>query len=375
MLRVTAIILEKAVTEIMMENEVNALAFATKMEELLKIVLRDASLATFRLALTPTESGCEGELYLLFPGDLLRLEGLLKEEFLVDNEASKPVHDVEEKGELALATYQFSLKAPRDTLREWRSYSGKICRLQVGTVLQGACDAMNSALGMSGEEEGKTLRKLARMNALLEEAEEGYRILMEQGKGVAGERGSSFFESSGGEHPLQVPSDNGPMTGLSGSDTEKQDPDQQGGQPVPESSDGSRESGLDLASLRLFFNTHAGWLERWEKLARERAIPVKQSAAPRQEEALRNLALLLQTAEVKNLEALEEELGNLGEGQLGLRLDSLRQTFGEEIDTWDIDPFSLIFLVLLDVKWDILKDKDLEGLGIKAAMERIRSSH
>jgi hypothetical protein len=165
------------------------------------------------------------------------------------------------------------------------------------------------------------------------------------------------------------------MTGLSGSDTEKQDPDQQGGQPVPESSDGSRESGLDLASLRLFFNTHAGWLERWEKLARERAIPVKQSAAPRQEEALRNLALLLQTAEVKNLEALEEELGNLGEGQLGLRLDSLRQTFGEEIDTWDIDPFSLIFLVLLDVKWDILKDKDLEGLGIKAAMERIRSSH
>lgn len=342
--------------------------FAERMEDLLKALIADASILTFRLFLHPDENGgCRGEVDLLFPSDLQRLDDLLRAEFNVDNGLSQAVGDVEEKGELALADYVFSLASPRSDLREWLPFADRRCRLQVGTVLQGACDVLNASLGLSeGGASPKLVRKLARMNALLEEAEEGYRILLSQAGARPQEerRGWAAAGASGDVDERIISSEEEQTLGLSRKAS--------GDESLPERSLSASDR-PDLASLRLFFNAHASWLETWERLATERGIVLSRPPLAQQEETLRGLARLLEAAEIDNFRSLEEQFLALDESALGARLDSLRRTFGEKLDTWKIDPYGLVFLVFLDVHWDTLKGKDLDALGIKAAMDKIRS--
>ncbi len=343
-------------------------AFADRVEDLLKELVDDISIPIFRFFMVPEEGGgCRGELYLLFPDDLHRVDALLREEFSVDNDASETVNQAEEKGELALAEYLFSLKAPRGALREWKPFEGKQCRLRIGTVLQGASDALNVCLKFNDEStaDPKALRKLVRMNALLEEAEEGYRILVKQaGQPVPEEGKKDFFSSSDEKEELRSSSDEGLNALYSRSDVES----------ATEEEISPAADRVDLASLRLFFSTHVSLLELWEKQAAQREIAVVHPPVSRQEESLRGLALLLNAAEIKDTFSLEKELKELDATALGARLDTLRHTFGEAMDAWEIDPYALVFLVLLDVKWEVLKDKDLDEMGIKAVMERIRGS-
>ncbi len=342
--------------------------FAERMEELLKALIADASILTFRLFLHPDENGgCRGEVDLLFPSDLQRLDDLLRAEFDVDDGLSQAVGDVEEKGELALADYVFSLAAPRADLREWLPFAGRRCRLQVGTVLQGACDVLNASLGLSegGAASPKLVRKLARMNALLEEAEEGYRILLSQaGVRSREERRERAFPSvSDDADDRRISSEEEQTLGLSRNGGDESQPER----PL------SASDRPDLASLRLFFSAHASWLETWERLASQRGISLARPPLAQQEETLRGLARLLEAAEIDDFRSLEEQFLALDEATLGARLDSLRRTFGEKLDAWKIDPYGLVFLVFLDVHWDTLKEKDLDALGIKAAMDKIRS--
>ena len=55
------------------------------------------------------------------------------------------------------------------------------------------------------------------------------------------------------------------------------------------------------------------------------------------------------------------------------QLKSIHDTFGSDNKNinWRMDPFSALFLLVLNFKWDILKDKDLNELKIKQGSDRI----
>ena len=57
----------------------------------------------------------------------------------------------------------------------------------------------------------------------------------------------------------------------------------------------------------------------------------------------------------------------------GLRqLRTILETFGRGNNIkWRVDPFSALFLLVLNFKWENLKDKDLVKLNIKKGSDRI----
>ena len=60
------------------------------------------------------------------------------------------------------------------------------------------------------------------------------------------------------------------------------------------------------------------------------------------------------------------------EDDRGLRqLQAVWENFAHKNVGWRMDPFSALFLLVLNFKWDILKDKDLAKLNIKRGSDRI----
>ena len=52
------------------------------------------------------------------------------------------------------------------------------------------------------------------------------------------------------------------------------------------------------------------------------------------------------------------------------QLKTIHDTFRDN-NNWRVDPFSALFLLVLNFRWDDLKDKDLVKLNIKKGSDRI----
>ena len=64
-------------------------------------------------------------------------------------------------------------------------------------------------------------------------------------------------------------------------------------------------------------------------------------------------------------------LDDMDNDDKGVRqLKTLHDSFSGN-KTWRVDPFSALFLLVLNFRWDILKDKDLTALNIKKGSDRI----
>ena len=73
------------------------------------------------------------------------------------------------------------------------------------------------------------------------------------------------------------------------------------------------------------------------------------------------------TDDVKKFLA-DMEIDNKGLQQLR----TIHDTFKQDNKNWRMDPFSALFLLVLNFKWDELKNKDLIKLNIKKGSDRIR---
>jgi len=81
---------------------------------------------------------------------------------------------------------------------------------------------------------------------------------------------------------------------------------------------------------------------------------------------------IFRAAGVDTISEVQRFLEDLEQEDRGTtQLKTIRSTFEKESGVWRVDAFSAIFLLVLNAKWDVLKNKDLLELGIKKGSDRI----
>jgi ppGpp synthetase/RelA/SpoT-type nucleotidyltranferase len=126
---------------------------------------------------------------LRFPEDVQKVEEIICSEFNVDLDSSITSGGLEDPYRFGYPAvlYTLALSESRSSLREWQKYKELSFRLEVRTVLQEAWATISPRVNMSVDStnEKKLKRKLARLAALLEEADEGFLSLWGEVKDVA----------------------------------------------------------------------------------------------------------------------------------------------------------------------------------------------
>ena len=276
---------------------------------------------------------------LRFPEDVLKIEELIKSEFEIDEGRSIPSSQLEDPFRFGYpaVVYILALSESRSRLREWAKYKNLSFRLELRTLLQEAWATIfprvNQTVGTLSEK--KLTRELVLLSSLLEKADEGFLSLRRVIKDEA----------------LLVP----PKT-----DAKSRQPE------APE----AEKLFTDEELYRLFKDDET-LLARWNNIAQEAGFPEFTPDADYLRESFSHLTNILRTAGVDTLSEVKRfledmEADNKGLDQLRTIHDAFRDNSG-----WKVDPFSALFLLVLNFKWDSLKDKDLVKLNIKKGSDRI----
>ncbi|HQF92031.1 MAG TPA: RelA/SpoT domain-containing protein [Synergistaceae bacterium] len=283
---------------------------------------------------------------LYFAEDLDKVAAVVEEEFQTVREESVPFDDMQDPDAYGYRSIEYSLylSRARSDLREWQKYASLKARIQVRTILQNAWSAITEKFPAGAVFQPKSLvkRKLGRMSALLEEADEGFLTLWEfvkQGPFSSGPRGVSAPSRTGG-----APA----------------------GSPLGSVS-------LTTDTLETFFRTSPERLDFWVGVAREIGLPLVEPGADYLRKSLENLALILVAADIATPAALDAFLSAMATESRGRQhLLTIYRSFEGEIAGWRIDAYSVLFLLVLNAKWDVLQHKDLVAYGIKTATDRIK---
>ena len=277
---------------------------------------------------------------LRFPEDVCKVEEIVLAEFDVDHARSVTSSGLEDPFRFGYpaVVYTLALSESRSSLREWGKYRGLNFRLELRTMLQEAWAtiAPRVSLNVDSVSEKKLKRRLVRLAALLEEADEGFLSLWEEVKDVA----------------VLVP-------------------------PVQETGSFrettvTAERIFDEEELYAFFKSEPNVLSRWNSLAVKAGFPIFVPAPEYLKDSFKYLYTILRAAGIDTLSEVRRFLAEMDDEDRGLQqLQTIREAFAKESASWRVDPFSAIFLLVLNLKWDVLKDKDLVQLNIKRGSDRI----
>ena len=282
---------------------------------------------------------------LRFPEDVYRIEEVVRAEFDVDESRSVPSSGLVDPSRFGYpaVVYTLALSDSRSHLREWEKYQGLTFRLELHTMLQEAwatiAPKVNQSVGSLSENRLK--RKLFRLAALLEEADEGFLSLRDEARDEAFLVPPAPLAARNREEPVSV------------------------------------ERTFTDEELYQFFREDPGRLSHWNEVALEAGFPPFSPDSGYLRESFRHLCQILRAAGIDTISEVRDFLAEVDEDGRGLRqLQAVRSAFGQKEGqstgaNWRMDPFSAIFLLVLNFRWDILKDKDLVKLNIKRGSDRI----
>ncbi len=278
---------------------------------------------------------------LRFPEDVLKIEDVVKSEFDIDPVRSLPsnsnaLQDPRRFGYPAVV-YVLSLSQSRSNLREWAKYKELTFRLELRTMLQEAWATIfpkvNQTVGTASEKE--LTRELFLLGAMLEKADKGFLSLRNEIK----------------EEALLIP------------------PSSQLGTNKPETL--NAEKLFTDEELYTLFREDSSLLGRWNALAMEAGFPEFTPSADYLRESFAHLCGILRASGIDTLSEVKKFLAEMEQDNKGLQqLRTIHDTFRRNTK-WRVDPFSALFLLVLNFKWDDLKDKDLVTLNIKKGSDRI----
>ena len=276
---------------------------------------------------------------LRFPEDVLKVEALIRSEFEIDASRSVPSSQLEDPFRFGYpaVVYILALSDTRSGLREWAKYKTLSFRLELRTILQEAWATIfprvNQTVGTISEK--KLTRQLVRLSSLLEEADEGFLNLRRVIKDEA---------------LLVPPSANTPSRSPEPPEAERLFTDEE---------------------LYMLFRDDESILGRWNTIAQEAGFPEFTPDADYLRESFVHLCSILRAAGIDTLSEVRSFLEDMEADSKGLnQLKAVHDAFREN-ENWRVDPFSALFLLVLNFKWDSLKDKDLTALNIKKGSDRI----
>ena len=275
---------------------------------------------------------------LRFPADVLRIESLIKSEFNVDTSRSLPSNSrvLKDPGRFGYpaVVYILSLSQSRSTLKEWEKYKDLNFRLELRTLLQEAWATIVPKVSqtVSKESEEEFTRELFLLGAMLEKADKGFLTLRDEIKNEA---------------VLVPPSAN------------------KAPEPV------AAETVFTDEELYRLFHDDPSLLGKWNANAISAGFPEFTPDAKYLRESFLHLSEILRASGIDTLPEVKRFLDDMDNDDKGLRqLRTLHDSFSDNAK-WRVDPFSALFLLALNFRWDILKDKDLASLGIKEGSDRI----
>lgn len=280
---------------------------------------------------------CTVKILVNFPDDVSKVEDIVQKEFLADMSRSIPLASLDspERHGYPAVSYVLSLNRERGALREWSKYKDLPFTLEIRTVLQEAwaANAPKVSLPTDTATKKKMQRKLLRLSALLEEADEGFLSLWEAAREAAVPVTAAYS-------PELLP---------------------------------ARQKIFDRTMLKQYFEERAEDLRRWSDAAVKTGFPPYAPSQEYLETSLSYLWDILRAAEMDSREDLDEFLRSLEEeGRGEEQISTIYKAFEKEASTWKVDGYSALFLLVLNLKWDILQQKDLVELNIKKGSDRIK---
>ncbi len=287
---------------------------------------------------------------LYFAEDLEKVSRLVEEEFTIYPLQSVPFDALRDPDAYGYRSVRFavSLSPERSSLREWRKYASLRGEIQIRTILQNAWATITKKLPYEEVQRSKSglKRKLSRMSALLEEADEGFLTVWEfLREGALPEEGSVVAASAisrGGASPPPVKA-----------------------QPVmlPVTED----------SFQNWETVNESRIRRWRTLAEGVGYPLSELPEEYQRESRKNLITLLRAAGIDTMQDFNTFMEGLEQsGEARAHLEAIKKSFEGELQSWRLDIWSILFLVILNARWTVLQSKDLASSGIKDATERIK---
>jgi len=227
----------------------------------------------------------------------------------------------------------------RASLREWRKYKDLSFRLELRTVLQEAWATISPRVMMNVDSvsEKKLKRRLFRLAALIEEADEGFLSLWGEVKDVA----------------VLVPPAQQPKV-------------------ARQEVSVSAERTYTEDELYTFLNEGENVLNKWSSAAIKAGFPIFVPSPNYLKESFQYLYAVFRAAGIDTISEVKKFLAELDEDERGLvQLRAIHGAFEKESSAWRVDTFSALFLLVLNLRWDLLKEKDLQQLGIKRGSDRI----
>ena len=277
---------------------------------------------------------------LRFPEDVYKIEDVVRAEFDVDAARSVPSCSLEDPFRFGYPSvaYALSLSAPRVNLREWRKYRGLGFRLELRTMLQEVWASIAPKVGDSAGPGQK--RELGLLAALLEKADNGFLLLKR--------------EKSEGLN--DVHSSSGSLRG-------------QEEQPHNEHAIGNVFTDEELYK---FFREDPGLISHWNSAVLEAGFPPFGPDADYLRESFGYLCQVLRAAGINTMSEVKAFLSDVDSDGRGVRqLQSVHKAFEKNNVAWRVDPFSALFLLVMNFKWDILKDKESARQIVKRGSDRI----
>ena len=280
---------------------------------------------------------------LRFPEDVLRIEEVVKSEFEIDSERSVPSSGLEDPYRFGYpaVVYILALSSSRGNLREWAKYKNLNFRLELRTMLQEAwatiSPRVNQTVGSISEK--KLTRELVLLAALLEKADQGFLTLKREIS----------------EEALLIP----PKANSASKNSQ-------------ETQILNAEKIFTDEELYAMFRDNANLLGEWNAAAIEAGFPEFTPSADYLRESFGYLCAILRASGIDTLSEVNKFLDDMKEGSKGSRqLRVIHESFKNERKNWRVDPFSALFLLVLNFKWEDLKEKDLVALKIKRGSDRI----
>ena len=277
---------------------------------------------------------------LRFPEDVLKIEEVVKSEFEIDNNRSVSSSGLEDPYRFGYpaVVYILALSDARANLREWKKYKDLNFRLELRTMLQEAWATIfprvNQTVGSLSEK--KLTRELVLLAALLEKADQGFLSLRKEIKDEA----------------LLIP------------------PSSQ----LKESSNKVIEVEKLFTDEELYqlFKDNPDLLTQWNLAGIEAGFPEFTPTADYLKDSFNYLCRILRASGIDTISEFKKFLEEMKDDNKGARqLRVVHDTFGDN-NNWRMDPFSALFLLVLNFKWEDLKDKDLVTLNIKKGSDRIQ---
>lgn len=281
---------------------------------------------------------CTVKILVHFPEDVEKVERIVQQEFLVDMARSVTSASLEDPDRFGYPAvyYTLSLSRARAMMREWSKYKDLPFSLEIRTVLQEvwAANTPKVMLPTDATTKKRIQRKLFRVGALLEEADEGYFSLWESARESA--------------MPVTAPV-------------------------VPVESAPSPRRVFDRGALRQYFQEHEEIPRRWAEIASGVGFPVFRPDTEYLETSLSYLWDILRAAEMDSPDEFQRFIASLEQEEKGReQIATVYKAFEREAQSWRVDGYSALFLLVLNLKWDVLQNKDLVELNIKRGSDRIK---